>query len=389
MEMSVISMPTRVYNGPAALAVLEEESRTCGRKALIVTTGDDMRKLGMLEKVTGKLSAAGVAFAVFSSVTPNPKTSEIEEGIRVFAEQKCDFIISLGGGSSIDAAKNISMCAANQASIYDFLPQGDKVTMQNRASVPHIAITTTAGTGSEVTRTAVVTNDRNHQKYGVKDPCIYPTVSIVDPELMLTVPKSITADTGIDVFFHSMEAYFSNKATPYSDMAATEAMRLVRDYLPRVYADGSDLEARTTMAWASTLGGIALDSAICVGIHGLGQPAGGFVDAVHGKSLCAVYYSYMKYTWKSDVPRYAAVAKLLGGAREGQSDEALAESAADVLHKFLDQFNLNISLGDLGIKSEMIPDIAQAVLNTTRRTLECCKMDIGYDDIVSIYEAAL
>ncbi len=304
-------------------------------------------------------------------------------------EAGCDFLIALGGGSSIDAAKNISMVVANDASIYDYLPGGSRVQETERKRLPVVAVTTTAGTGSEVTRTAVVTNDRNHEKYGVRHACIYPTVSIVDPELMLSVPAPVTAVTGIDVFYHAMEAFFSNKATPFSDLVAEKAMQLVVGNLERAYRDGSDREARANMAWAGTLGGFALDNAICVGIHGLGQPAGGYVDAVHGKTLCAVSRAYMSYTWKSDIERYARVAEILGVDRSSHSEERMAEMAGEVLSEYLGRLGLSITLGDLGIRREMLPDIARSVLNTTRRTLECMKMEIGYDDIVRIYEMSI
>lgn len=389
MAVSMMNIPTRIYSGFGALSVLEEEQGNCGKNVFIVTTGDDMEELGLLDKLTTLLDNQKVTQTVFTGITPNPKTSEIEAGAELFRKKGCDCIISLGGGSSIDAAKNISMIVANKGSIYDFLPGGNKVDMKTRRSVPHVAVPTTAGTGSEATKTAVVTNDQSNQKYGVRHDCIYPEVSIVDPELMLTVPKSVTADTGIDVFFHAMEAYFSNKATPFSDLVAVESMRLVIEYLPLVYRDTGDIEARGRMAWASTLGGIALDNAICVGIHGLGQPVGGYVDAIHGKSLCAVFSAYMKHTWQSDITRYAMVARMLGGDEQKCSLEELAEMAADLLAAFLKGLGLTVRLKDLGVEAEMIPAIAQSVLNTTKRTLECCKMDIGYDDIVSIYTDSL
>jgi alcohol dehydrogenase len=389
MAVSMMNIPTRIYSGFGSLSVLQEECGNCGKKAFVVTTGDDMEKLGLLGKLTSHLDRRKVSSTVFTGITPNPKTSEIEEGAELFRKEGCDCIISLGGGSSIDAAKNISMIVANEGSIYDFLPGGNKVDMTVRSSVPHIAVPTTAGTGSEATKTAVVTNDQNNQKYGVRHNCIYPEVSLVDPELMMTVPKGVTADTGIDVFFHAMEAYFSNKATPFSDLVAVESMRLVIEFLPRVYEDTDDIEARSRMAWASTLGGIALDNAICVGIHGLGQPVGGYVDAIHGKSLCAVFNAYMKHTWQSDIPRYAVVAGLLGGDDGKYGAGELAEMSSELLADFLEGLDLNVRLKDLGVEEEMIPAIAQSVLNTTKRTLECCKMDIGYDDIVAIYTDSL
>lgn len=389
MNLFQINIPTKFYIGTGSLSVLSDVCTQYGKRAFIVTTGKDMEKIGILERVTDILKDKGVNYYIFDEITPNPKTSEIEKGAALLKSEGCDFLITLGGGSSIDAGKNISMVVANKASIYDFLPGGQLVNQIERKRLPLIAIATTAGTGSEATRTAVVTNERTNEKYGVKNECIYPVVSIVDPELMLGLPKGITAVTGIDVFFHAMEAFLSNKATPLTDMMAKESMRLVIENLEKVYKDGSDIEARSNMAWASTLGGIVLDNAICIGIHGLGQPAGGYVDAVHGKTLCAVFYAYMKYTWKSDVERYACISKLFGMEEDKYTEEQLAEMSGDVIREFIAKLNLNNTLSDLGIKREMIPDIAKSVLNTTRRTLECCKMEIGYDDIVRIYEASL
>jgi alcohol dehydrogenase len=389
MNMFEMSIPTKLYVGPGALEKLPEASAKLGKRAFIVTTGGDMAKFGVLRMVTELLEKSGKSWAVFDAVTPNPKTTEIEEGAAVFKAGGCDFLIALGGGSSIDAAKNISMVLANDASIYDYLPGGTKVGDLDRKRLPVIAITTTAGTGSEVTRTAVVTNVRNHEKYGIRNDCIYTAVSIVDPLLMVSIPAPVTAVTGIDAFYHAMEGYFSNKATPFSDLVAEKSMRLVVENLENVYKDGGNIDARSNMAWAATLGGLALDNAICVGIHGLGQPAGGFVDAVHGKTLCAVSRAYMRYTWKSDIPRYARVAEILGAKSAGRTESQMAEMAGEVLSEYLGKLGLSLTLTDLGIKKENLPDLARSVLNTTKRTLECMKMEIGFDDIVSIYEMSL
>lgn len=389
MKQFEINVPTKFYHGPGCLDVLQQVCNQFGQKAFIVTTGNDMERLGILDKVTKILKKQEVDYIVFDKITPNPKASEIDEGALVFKESDSDFLIALGGGSSIDAAKNISMVVANQASISDYLPGGSLVDLIERKSKPLIVIPTTAGTGSEVTKTAVVTNDKTHEKYGVRNECIYPNVSIVDPNLMLSAPKFITAITGIDVFFHAMEAYLSNKATPFTDMAALTAMSLVIENLETVCNDGSNLEARANMAWASTLGGFALDTAIVVGIHGLGQPIGGFVDAVHGQTLCAVSHAYMKYTWKSDIDRYARISEILGVDSEMYSKEEMAEMSGDVLQAYLNKLDLTVSLQDLGVKKEMIPDIAHSVLRTTKRTLECSKMEINFNDIVTIYTNSL
>lgn len=389
MNVFEMSIPTKLHIGPGSLEKLPEICRGLGRKVLVVTTGADMKKFGVLDRVTGLLEGGGTEWSVFDAVTPNPKTSEIEAGAEVFRSGGCDFLIALGGGSSIDAAKNISMVVANNASVYDYLPGGPRVGDVDRKRLPVVAITTTAGTGSEVTRTAVVTNVRNHEKYGIRHECIYPTVSIVDSELMVSIPAPVTAVTGIDAFYHAMEGYFSNKATPFSDLVAEKSMRLVVENLENAYRDGNDIEARSNMAWAATLGGLALDNAICVGIHGLGQPVGGHIDAVHGKTLCAISRAYMRYTWKSDIPRYARVAEILGVDRGRYTEESMAEMAGEVLADYLGKLGLSVTLGDLGIRREMVPDIARSVLNTTRRTLECMKMEVGYDDIVRIYEMAL
>ncbi len=389
MQPFVIDIPTKLHIGPGSLSALHAACADLGRKALIVTAGKDMEKLGVIRKAEHILTESGIEYSVFDDITPNPKSSEIIAGAQACRDGGFDFLIALGGGSSIDAAKAIAMVAANDADLYDFLPGGPLVDQVERESRPLIAIPTTAGTGSEVTKTAVVTNDKTHEKYGIRHECIYPAVSIVDPELTVSAPEFVTAITGIDVFFHAMEAFLSNKATPFTDMAAETAMKLVIENLETVCEHGGNLEARSRMAWASTLGGFALDTAIVVGIHGLGQPVGGYVDAVHGQTLCAVCHAYMKYTWQSDVERYARVSEILGVRPEKHTKEEMAEMSGDVLRKYLSRLGLDISLTDLGVNKDMISDIAHSVLKTTRRTLECSKMEIGFDDIVQIYHRAL
>jgi alcohol dehydrogenase len=244
----------------------------------------------------------------------------------------------------MDAAKAIAIAAANTTSILDYLPGGTNPFMDGvRDALPIVTITTTAGTGSEVSHIAVVTDRTKHIKPGVLHQSLYPTVSVVDPNLTLTAPKGVTAATGIDVLFHALEAFLSRGANLYSDLLAVEALRLTVANLEIAFQDGSNLEARTKMAWACTLAGLSFDNTNVTGIHGIGHCIGGHTDAAHGKTLAAIGPAFLGYTHSASPHRYARIAELLGASREDHTESELAAESGEILRRFLERFGLDIS----------------------------------------------
>ena len=280
-----------------------------------------MKQTGILDRVEACCKEGGVEVVVSDDVDANPKDVDIDRQTRVFLKNKCDFTVGLGGGSSMDSAKAVAFLAAQGGgTILDYLAGGPHATLEGtKPAFPIICVTTTAGTGSETTPWWVITNTKCHEKPGTGNDSTMARFAIVDPELMVSLPREVTRNTGIDVLFHAMEAFIANVATPFTDLFAREAIRLVVENLGKVLENGKDLEARGRMAWANTIAGIAIGEgkSSTVGIHALGHSIGGQTDAPHGLTMAAVGPAYMAKTWDADIARYAEVTRLLGYAKPG------------------------------------------------------------------------
>ena len=248
-------IPTRVMFGAGMLNKLGEQPMP-GKKALIViSNGKSTRANGYLARAEDQLAKAGVESAVFDGVMPNPTVANVEAGAKAARERGCDFLVALGGGSVMDCAKGIAVMATNDGELWDYVPigSGKGMPIANKP-LPIIAVTTTAGTGSETDNSGVITKEDTFEKAFVGDNSLYPVLSIVDPELMATVPPAFTAFQGFDALFHSTEGYIAKGANLMSDMYALEAIRNIAEYLPRAVKDGNDVEARTRVAFGNTRG---------------------------------------------------------------------------------------------------------------------------------------
>jgi alcohol dehydrogenase len=307
-------IPTKILFGAGKLNQLAEETLP-GKKALIViSSGTSMRKFGYLERLEGLLKQQDIASVVYDKVLPNPIKEHVMEGAALAKETGCDFVIGLGGGSSIDAAKAIAVMAVNPGDYWDYIGGGSgKGQPVENGALPIVAITTTAGTGTEADPWTVITN--GEEKIGFGDPsCTFPVLSVVDPELMTSVPPQLTAFQGFDAFFHAVEGYIANIATPMSDIYALESIRLVSKYLPRAVADGSDLEARENVAWANTLSGMVESTSCCISEHSLEHAMSGMhPELPHGAGLLILSETYLGHFADACKDRYANMAKAMGG----------------------------------------------------------------------------
>lgn len=391
METFNLWLPTKIMFGPGSVGRLPEAVAGLGKKALLLTYGDgSMRATGTLDKVTDLLRQAGISVTVDEGVEPNPDSEYVDRMAGAARKEGYSFVIGLGGGSAIDAAKAVAILTINETSIMEYLPGGKNPFMEGvKDALPIVAIPTTAGTGSEVTHIAVISDRKNHYKPGIVHPSLYPTVSIVDPELMLTAPKGVTASTGADVLFHALEGYISRGANPFTDLVAEEAMRLVVENLEKAYKDGSDLDARTKMAWACTLAGIPLDQANVVAIHALGHGISGHTNAAHGATMAALGPAYLRYTYQSNPARYAKIARLLGEPVEGLSELELAARSGDALARFLATVDMNITASSLGVTEEMIPAIAKEAFLILQPLMDCCLVTLTEDDAAEIVRQSM
>jgi alcohol dehydrogenase len=308
-------IPTKILFGAGKLNQLAEEPLP-GKKALIViSSGTSMRKHGYLERLEILLKQQGIDSVVYDKILPNPIKEHVMEGAALAKDSGCDFIIGLGGGSSIDAAKAIAIMAVNPGDYWDYIGSGsgNGQPIQNGA-LPIVAITTTAGTGTEADPWTVITN--GDEKIGFGDPsCTFPAISVVDPELMISVPPQLTAFQGFDAFFHSVEGYIANVATPMSDLYALESIRLIAEYLPRAVADGQDLEAREKVALANTLAGMVESTSCCISEHSLEHAMSGrHPELPHGAGLIMLSEAYFSHFSEYVPERYAKMAEAMGGS---------------------------------------------------------------------------
>lgn len=287
-------MPTKVLFGPGKLNELHTENLP-GKKALIVTTnGTSVKKYGYLDRLQKELELAGIGYAVFAEIRPNPTDINVMDGAKAVRENGCDFVIALGGGSVMDCSKCIALMAANDGDIWDYSlsETGGKKTPANSA-IPIVCITTSAGTASEVDIASVITNDKTQEKTGIFFPSMFPTISIVDSELMMSVPPKFTAYQGMDAFFHASETVVNKKVHPMAEMFALKTIELVAKYLPIAVADGSNQEAREMMAYANTFAGYYM---MCTSAHTMEHVMGSFHDdLVHGAGLIEIAHAYYDF----------------------------------------------------------------------------------------------
>jgi len=289
------SYPTAVRFGAGRISELPEACIATGIRKPLLVTDRGLAQLPITQGALDILDAAGLGRAIFSEVDPNPTEANMEAGIAVFREGGHDGVIAFGGGSGLDLGKIVAFMAGQSRPVWDFEDIGDWWTRADSDAIaPIVAVPTTAGTGSEVGRAGVLTNSETHEKKIIFHPKILPTVVICDPELTVGMPPAITAGTGMDAFAHCLEAYCSPHFHPKSHGIALEGMRLVKDYLPRAYRDGTDIEARAQMMAAAAMGAVAFQKGLGA-IHALSHPIGAVYGTHHGTTNAVVMQAVLRF----------------------------------------------------------------------------------------------
>lgn len=316
-------MPTRIFFGAGSVKKLSRAPLPAGR-GLLITGGSSTTKLGYVDKVCAALAEAGHEMTVYRDVQPNPTIENVRECATIAREQECTFVVGLGGGSSIDTAKAAAVMATNDGDWWDYVyggsGKGQKIKNQ---PLPIVAITTTAGTGTEADPWTVVTN--GEEKIGGGNDKTFPTLSIVDPDFMMTVPPHLTAYQGFDALFHACEGYLATIASPVSEMYSLKAIELIGKSLPRAVQDGSDAEARADVALANTLAGFVESLSSCTSEHAIEHAMSGFHPKLpHGAGLIMISLEYYKLFADVCADKFAHMAHALGRT-DGDFVAALAE----------------------------------------------------------------
>lgn len=306
-------IPTKIIFGRGRLKELATEELPGSKALIVITNGQSMKRLGYLNQVTQYLKENGVDSVLFDKVLPNPTLAHVSEAAELARRENCDMVVGLGGGSAIDSAKAIALAAANSGNYWEYV-KGREV--ENDA-LPIVAIPTTAGTGTESDPWTVITNPETNEKIGFGIKQLFPTLSIVDPELMVSVPANLTAYQGMDAFFHSAEGYLAKVAQPVSDLFALNSIRRIAKFLPEAVKYGNNLQAREEMAWASTQAGMVESTSCCISEHSMEHALSAFYPGLpHGAGLVALSVPYFTHLLKKDekkvAPRYMDMARAMG-----------------------------------------------------------------------------
>lgn len=313
------SSPTETIFGVGSAGKIGEKAAAMGRRALIVTDSY-LSASASMEAMVASLKGEGVESVVLDNVVPNPLDEDVHEGVELYNAKKCDLIVAVGGGSSIDSGKTIGSIVTNGGRTQDMLAEG---AVRNPLP-PFIAVPTTAGTGAEVTIFAVITDAKTHEKLILFSHNLLPAVAILDPELTLSLPSRQTAFTGLDALTHALESYTATMSNPVSDGLCCYALELVGKYLSRAYRNGKDLEARSGMLLASHMAGIAFSNTDLGSVHTMGETLAGACSIPHGAAM-AIFLPYvMEFSLKATADKYARVARLMGLEVVGMSDEQAA-----------------------------------------------------------------
>jgi len=381
--------PTEIRFGSGRTAEVAEVVGRYGKHCLVVTTPPEGKLADIYTRVISLLKDGGIDVAHFDGVVPNPTTDCITDGAKMAKEFGAEVVVGLGGGSSMDAAKAIAVECTHEGTAWDY--RWFKETQPSEKTLPIVAVTTTSGTGSEVTQVGVLTNPAEKDKSAIYNSIVYPRVAIVDPELTLSVPASITAQTGFDVFAHAFESYLHPAASPYTERMALEAIRLVAENLPAAVKDGSDLKAREGMAWANTLAGLCIANAGVTLPHGVGMTIGGYCPQVaHGQALAIVYPEFTRYTYTYAVEKFATMGRIFEPALEKETDDVAAKKSCGVVDGFLKKIDLWLSLEGLGVTKEEIVLIADhsQVLPDYQNNPRVATRDEIYDILMDSYRRA-
>lgn len=339
-------MPSVNFFGPGVIAKIGERAKLLGMNNILIVTDSFLHHLedGPVKQTEESLRLAGISYAIFDGVEPNPKIRNVQAGAAMYQENNCDSIITVGGGSAHDCGKGIGIALTNGEDLAKLA--GIETLIQPLP--PLLAVNTTAGTASEITRHAVLTNEDTHLKFVIVSWRNVPLVSFNDPLLMLDVPSKLTAATGMDALCHCVESYVSENRNPITDAQAIQGMKLIGQYLRRAVANGHDVEARTNMAYASLLAGMAFNNADLGYVHAMAHQLGGQYDAPHGVCCAVLMPTVERWNMIASPERFADIATFLGENITGLSPMEAAEKGIHALERISEDVGIPTNIKSIG-----------------------------------------
>ncbi len=383
MMSSTFYMPALNIMGSGSLIEAVNFIKEQGFKKALIVTDSALNKLGVVKQFTDLLEQQKILSIVFDKTQPNPTVGNVNDGLKVLKENNCDFVVSLGGGSPHDCAKGIALVASNGGEISDY----EGLDQSKKPQLPLISINTTAGTASEMTRFAIITDENRHVKMAIVDKHTTPMLSVNDPLLMVGMPATLTAATGMDALTHAIEAYVSTAATPITDAVSLKAIELIKDNLVTAVEDGENIHAREQMAYAQFMAGMAFNNASLGYVHAMAHQLGGFYDLPHGVCNAVLLPHVQRYNASVCPARLKEVAVSLGVDVTGMSVEQGANAAISAIETLSLHVGIPVGLALLGVNKDDIPLLAENALK------DVCGLtnpkQASHDDICQIYLSAM
>ncbi len=373
------------YFGPGARKQLPEAVKQLGKNKALVVTDPGLIKFGVAKMVTDVLDEAAIPYEIFSDVKPNPTVTNVHNGIEAYKKSGADFIIAIGGGSSIDTAKGVGIVVNNPE--FSDIVSLEGCAPTTHKSVPIIALPTTAGTAAETTINYVIIDEEKQKKMVCVDPNDIPAVAIIDAELMYSLPKGLTAATGMDALTHAIEGYITKGAWEMSDMFEIEAVRMISKYLPVAVAEPKNADARNGMAVAQYIAGMAFSNVGLGLVHGMAHPLGSLFDVPHGVANALLLPTIMEFNMEKCLDKYPEIARAMGVDISGMTKEEASRAACDAVKALAIKVEIPQHLTDLGITEGDIPRLAEQAL------ADVCTpgnpRDVTLDEIVALYHKVL
>ncbi len=376
-------IPTVSLMGIGSAKETGGQIKALGASKALIVTDKGLSAMGVADKIKSQVEEAGVSAVIFDGAEPNPTDINVHDGVKVYQDNGCDAIISLGGGSSHDCAKGIGMVIGNGGHIRDL----EGVNKTTKPMPAFVAINTTAGTASEMTRFCIITNTDTHVKMAIVDWRCTPNVAINDPLLMVGKPAALTAATGMDALTHAVEAYVSTIATPITDACAIKAIELIAEYLSKAVANGEDLEARDKMAYAEYLAGMAFNNASLGYVHSMAHQLGGFYNLPHGVCNAILLPAVSQYNLIACPKRFADIAKALGENIDGLSVTEAGQKAIDRIRTLSASIGIPTGLKALNVKEEDLTIMAENAKKDACQFTNPRKATL--DQVVQIFKDAM
>ncbi|MFH0822147.1 MAG: iron-containing alcohol dehydrogenase [Pseudomonadota bacterium] len=360
--ISVFQTTPRIVVGPGSAGRISDEVKRLGGGKVVIVTDPGIVKSGICAGVEEQASEAGLVVSRFDNVEPDPSYETASKAAAAIREAGADFIVGIGGGSSLDIAKVASVLVTNEDPVTSYFG----IDMLPRRGLPLILVPTTAGTGSEVTPIAILSDHQEKLKKGIVSPYLFPSVAVLDPLLTVGLPPAVTAATGVDALIHAVEAYTSKNATSMTDLIALEAVGMIFQNIRTAFADGSNVPARSTMLEGSLLAGMAFANAGVTAVHAFAYPIGAEFHIPHGVANSIMLAPVMEFNILGNLPKFARLAEALGENTCGLTERQAALSAVEALRILAADLRIPRSLAEFGVKDSDVPGLASGVMKVTR-----------------------